>query len=75
MEHPSTLSAATAKGHCGCAAKVSFARDGQGPRAGMKEAHRRGVKFRRKAKLSPAKIGNAGKAIEHGERVDDVAAF
>ena len=43
--------------------------------AGMKEARRRGVKFRRKPKLTPAQIAKASKLIEHGERVEDVAAL
>jgi DNA invertase Pin-like site-specific DNA recombinase len=36
--------------------------------AGMKEARRRGVKFGRKKKLSPAQIAKARKLIEAGER-------
>ncbi len=43
--------------------------------AGMKEARRRGVKFGRKTKLTPAQIGKARKLIEGGERVEDVAAL
>jgi len=43
--------------------------------AGMKEARRRGVKFGRKPKLSPAQVAKARKLIEHGERVEDVAAL
>src|SRR5580704_2662381 len=42
------------------------------PQAGMTEARRRGVKFGRRKKLIPAK---ARKLIEHGERVEDVAAL
>ena len=41
--------------------------------AGMKEAHRRGVKFGRKKKLTPAQIAKARKLIEGGERVEEVA--
>ena len=41
--------------------------------AGMKEARRRGVKFGRKPKLSPAQVAKARKLIEHGERVEAVA--
>src|ERR1039457_4965010 len=44
-------------------------------RAGMKEARRRGVKFGRKKKLSPAQVANARKLIDAGERVEDVAAL
>jgi DNA invertase Pin-like site-specific DNA recombinase len=43
--------------------------------AGRQEARRRGVKFGRKAKLSPAQVAKARKLIEHGEPVDDVAAL
>ena|ERR1017187_598407 len=43
--------------------------------AGMKEARRRGVKFGRKKKLSPAQVANARKLIDAGERVEDVAAL
>ena len=43
--------------------------------AGMKEARRRGVKFGRKPKLTPAQIGKARRLIAAGERVEDVAAF
>lgn len=43
--------------------------------AGMKEARRRGVRFGRKKKLSPAQIAKARKLIEQGERVEDVAAL
>jgi DNA invertase Pin-like site-specific DNA recombinase len=43
--------------------------------AGTKEARRRGVKFGRKAKLSPAQVATARKLIEQGERVQDVAAL
>ena len=39
------------------------------PQAGMKEARRRGVKFGRKKKLTPAQITKASKLTEHGERV------
>ena len=43
--------------------------------AGMTEARRRGVKFGRKKKLTPAQITKATKLIEAGERVADVAAL
>lgn len=43
--------------------------------AGMTEARQRGVKFWRKKKLTPAQITKARKLIEHGERVEDVAAL
>jgi DNA invertase Pin-like site-specific DNA recombinase len=43
--------------------------------AGMKEARRRGVKFGRKAKLSPAQLVKVRRLIEHGERFEDVAAL
>jgi DNA invertase Pin-like site-specific DNA recombinase len=43
--------------------------------AGMTEARRRGVKFGRKQKLTPVQITKARKLIEHGERVEDVAAL
>ena len=43
--------------------------------ASMKEARRRGVKFGRKAKLSPAQLAKARKLIDAGERVEDVAAL
>ena len=43
--------------------------------AGMKEARRRGVKFGRKAKLSPMQITKARKLIDAGERIEDVAAL
>jgi DNA invertase Pin-like site-specific DNA recombinase len=43
--------------------------------AGMKEARRRGVKFGRKTKLTPAQITKARKLIDAGERVEDVAAL
>jgi DNA invertase Pin-like site-specific DNA recombinase len=43
--------------------------------AGMTEARRRGVKFGRKQKLTTAQITKARKLIEHGERVEDVAAL
>ena len=42
--------------------------------AGMKEARLRRVKFGRKPKLSPPQIAKARKPINHGERVQDVAA-
>ena len=44
-------------------------------RAGREEARSRGVKFGRNAKLSPLQIAKARKLIEHGERVQDVAAL
>jgi DNA invertase Pin-like site-specific DNA recombinase len=43
--------------------------------AGMMEARRRGVKFGRKKKLTPAQITKARKLIDAGERVEDVAAL
>jgi DNA invertase Pin-like site-specific DNA recombinase len=43
--------------------------------AGMKEARRRGVEFGRKKKLTPVQIAKARRLIEHGERVEDVAAL
>jgi DNA invertase Pin-like site-specific DNA recombinase len=43
--------------------------------ARMKEVRSRGVKFGRKAKLSPPQIAKARRLIEHGERVEDVAAL
>ena len=43
--------------------------------AGMKEARRRGVKFGRKKKLSPAQIATARKLIDAGGPVEDVAAL
>ncbi len=43
--------------------------------AGRREARRRGVKFGRKAKLSPPQIAKARKLIEQGERVEDVAGL
>ena len=42
-------------------------------RAGVKDAHRRGVKFGRKPKLSPQQIDHARKLIDAGERREDVA--
>lgn len=45
------------------------------PRAGVKAAQGRGVKFGRKPKLSPAQIDHARQQIEHGRRVQDVAAL
>jgi DNA invertase Pin-like site-specific DNA recombinase len=44
-------------------------------RAGVKEAQKRGVKFGRKPKLTPAQITHATQQIEKGERVQDVAAL
>ena len=43
--------------------------------AGMKGARRRGVKFGRRKKLSPAQVAKARKLIDQGERVGDVAAL
>ena len=43
--------------------------------AGMNEARRRGAKFGRKKKLSPAQIAKARKLIQAGERVEEVAAL
>jgi len=44
-------------------------------RAGVKEAQRRGVKFGRKSKLTPAQIKHARQQIDQGARVQDVAAL
>ena len=44
-------------------------------RAGVKAAQRRGVKFGRKAKLTPEQIDHARKLIEDGQRREDVAAL
>ena len=44
-------------------------------RAGVKEAQKRGVKFGRKPKLSPAQINHAREQIDHGQRAQDVAAL
>lgn len=44
-------------------------------RAGVKAAQSRGVKFGRKPKLSPAQIDHARQQIQHGRRVQDVAAL
>ena len=44
-------------------------------RAGVKAAQGRGVKFGRKPKLSHAQIKHARQQIEHGQRVQDVAAL
>jgi len=44
-------------------------------RAGVKVAQARGVKFGRKLKRSPAQIDHARQQIEHGRRVQDVAAL
>ena len=44
-------------------------------RAGMKAAKRRGVKFGRKPKLSPAQIEHARKPIDEGQRREDIAAL
>ena len=41
----------------------------------MTEARRRGVKFGRKKKLTPAQITRTGGLIEHGGRVGDVAGL
>jgi DNA invertase Pin-like site-specific DNA recombinase len=41
----------------------------------MKKACRRGVKFGRKKKLSPAQIATARKLIDTGGPVEDVAAL
>jgi len=43
--------------------------------AGMNEARRRGARFGRKAKLSPAQVAKARKLIEQSERVDAVATL
>jgi DNA invertase Pin-like site-specific DNA recombinase len=44
-------------------------------RAGVKEAQRRGVKFGRKPKLTPAQIRHAREQIEAGKQVREVAAL
>lgn len=44
-------------------------------KAGVKEAQKRGVKFGRKPKLTPAQIKHARQQIDTGERVQDVAAL
>ena len=44
-------------------------------RAGVKEAQKRGVKFGRKPKLTPAQIKHARQQIESGKRGQDVAAL
>ncbi|WP_322277037.1 recombinase family protein [Methylicorpusculum sp.] len=44
-------------------------------KAGVKEAQKRGVKFGRKPKLTPAQIKHARQQIDKGERVQDVAAL
>jgi DNA invertase Pin-like site-specific DNA recombinase len=44
-------------------------------RAGVKEAQRRGVKFGRKPKLTPAQVQHAREQIEGGKPVRDVAAL
>lgn len=44
-------------------------------RAGVKEAQKRGVKFGRKPKLSPAQVNHARQQIEQGQGVQDVAAL
>jgi DNA invertase Pin-like site-specific DNA recombinase len=45
-------------------------------RAGVKEAQRRGVKFGRKVKLTPAQIAHARKQIDSGaQRMQDMAAL
>jgi DNA invertase Pin-like site-specific DNA recombinase len=44
-------------------------------RAGVKEAQRRGVKFGRKPKLTPAQVKHAREQIEGGKQVRDVAAL
>jgi DNA invertase Pin-like site-specific DNA recombinase len=45
------------------------------PRAGLKAAKSRGVKFGRKPKLSPQQIEHARKLIDGGESRKDVAAL
>jgi len=42
-------------------------------RAGVKAAQKRGVKFGRKPKLSPAQVKHAGEQIEGGKSVQEVA--
>ena len=44
-------------------------------RAGVKEAQKRGVKFGRRPKLSPAQIDHARQQIDQGARVEDMAAL
>jgi DNA invertase Pin-like site-specific DNA recombinase len=44
-------------------------------RAGVQEAQRRGVKFGRKPKLTPAQVKHAREQIEGGKPVRDVAAL
>lgn len=44
-------------------------------KAGVREAQKRGVKFGRKPKLTPAQIKHARQQIDKGERVQDVAAL
>ncbi|CAA9892225.1 conserved hypothetical protein [Candidatus Methylobacter favarea] len=41
----------------------------------MKEAQKRGIKFGRKPKLTPAQIKHARQQIDTGERAQDVAAL
>jgi DNA invertase Pin-like site-specific DNA recombinase len=43
--------------------------------AGIREARRRGVKFGRKKKLTPAQVLKARNLVDGGERVEDVAAL
>lgn len=44
-------------------------------RAGIKVAQRRGVKFGRTPKLSPAQITHARQQVDKGMPVEEVAAF
>ncbi len=44
-------------------------------RAGVKAAHKRGVKFGRKPKLSPEQIEHAREQIDKGRRREDVATL
>ena len=44
-------------------------------RAGVKAAKKRGVKFGRTPKLSPAQVSRARAQIEKGKSVDEVAAL
>ena len=44
-------------------------------RAGVKAAHRQGVKFGRKPKLTAQQLAHAHKLIDDGQRREDVAAL
>jgi DNA invertase Pin-like site-specific DNA recombinase len=43
--------------------------------AGVKAAQKRGIRFGRRPKLSPAQIAHARQLIDGGQRVQDVAAL